>query len=374
KEILDVVGHGGIIPFLQAGKTTVDVDLTAVVGRTPHAREEMGGRRIAPVGGIFSARYLVAMRSFDHEVAIRDGRRLVLEIGTVEDGPVAILVAAEIAYEIDGIVHIIHIHGDVGIGPDHRGEICGVAEEHKGEAPQPDLQIIFVLPDSPADTEHEGGGQREEEEGEAREKGQVELVDEEDIEIGGALDGILDHEFLHESGDGAADDEGDEAAPEGRLIPFKIVNHHDGGDGQQVEKVDADGQPHHIKDKDDPAVGVRFIGIVLPFEDGPENEGGEEGGGGIDLTLYGAIPIRIAKGAGHGADHAGGHDQKCLKLIRLPVRVGTHHELTGEMGGDPEQEEDRDTAGECAEKVDAMRSGMRVITKEDDEEAAHKGE
>ncbi len=100
---------------------------------------------------------------------------------------------------------------------------------------------------------------------EAEEKRGVETIHEKDIETGGGLDRVLDHEFLYDAGNGAADHESGYRAPGGGFITFEIVDHHDGRDGEEVEQVDTDGQAHHIKDEDDPFVGAGFIGIMFPF-------------------------------------------------------------------------------------------------------------
>src|SRR5882757_6876111 len=125
------------------------------------------------------------------------------------------------------------------------------------------------------------GCQEREIESKAAEEGQAERVDKEDIKEAGAFDGVLDDDDLDDAGDDTADKEGNEGAPEGGVVAFEVIDHHDGGDGQQVEQVDADGQAHHIKDEDDPFVGAGLIGILFPFEDGPEYEGGKKGGGGV---------------------------------------------------------------------------------------------
>jgi len=47
-----------------------------------------------------------------------------------------------------------------------------------------------------------------------------------------------------------------------RLVAPEIIDQDDGGDGKQVKEMDADGEAHHIEDKDDPFVGAGFFGIV----------------------------------------------------------------------------------------------------------------
>ncbi len=134
-----------------------------------------------------------------------------------------------------------------------------------------------------------------------------------------------------------------------------------------------DRKTHHEKDKDDPFVGAGFIGMVLPFEDGPEDQGGKEGGRGIDFPLDGAVPEGITEGIGQGADDAGAHDGKDLLAVGF-AHDAFHDEFAGEMGDGPEQEEDGKAAGDGAHEIDAAGGGMRVIAKKDDKEAAHEDE
>ena len=42
-------------------------------------------------------------------------------------------------------------------------------------------------------------------------KGRCRVLTNEDVKDAGALDGILDHEFQHDAGDGAADQEGEDS-------------------------------------------------------------------------------------------------------------------------------------------------------------------
>ena len=50
---------------------------------------------------------------------------------------------------------------------------------------------------------------------------------------------------------------------------------HDGRYAKQVEKVHTDGKSRHICNEHKPAVAVRFVGVILPFEDEPEHDCGE---------------------------------------------------------------------------------------------------
>src|ERR1700743_467081 len=174
------------------------------------------------------------MITFYKQIARFNRSRRVGKIGPINDGPVAILVAAEITFETDGVVHVVHVHGGICIRADHGGEVGAVTQEHEGTAPQPHFEVVVFFAHGPADTDDQQGGQQNEEGGKTAEEGHVQRVDKEDIEGAGAFDRIRDAEFLYDAGDAAADDKGDDGSPGGRLIAFEIIDHHDGGGGKQA--------------------------------------------------------------------------------------------------------------------------------------------
>jgi len=119
---------------------------------------------------------------------------------------------------------------------------------------------------------------------------------------------------------------------------------------------------------------------LLPFprlfhliEDGPENQGSEKGGSGIDFAFDGAVPERVAEGVGQGADNAGAHDGEELLTGRriIRTRILLLYELTREVSNGPEQEEDGQPAGDGAHEVDASGGGMRIVAEQDNKKPAH---
>ena len=137
--------------------------------------------------------------------------------------------------------------------------------------------------------------------------------------------------------------------------------------------MNTDGKPHHIKKENDPFVGAGPIGMMLPFEDGPEDQGGEEGAGSIYFPFYGTVPVGIAESIGQGANNAGAHDGEELLFIWFYVG-DLLYELTGKMGDRPEKEENGQAAGDGAHEVDAPCGGERIIAEQDDEKPAHEDE
>ena len=54
-----------------------------------------------------------------------------------------------------------------------------------------------------------------------------------------------------------------------------IVYQHDGRQTQQVQQVDTNGEARHIHDEHQPAVGMRLVGMVFPFQNQPEYHSGK---------------------------------------------------------------------------------------------------
>ena len=200
----------------------------------------------------------------------------------------------------------------------------------------------------------------------------MQVVDEIDVKGAGTLDRILDHEFQDKAGDDAADGKGQDGAPVGGFIAFEIIDGYDGRNGKQVQQVDTDRKPHHEKDKDDPFIRTLLVGMVLPFEDRPEYQGGEKGRGGINLALDGTVPIGIAKGVGQGADDPRAHDREVLLagpvVIAIAFDQGSgcaqgQDDLTREMSDRPEQKKDAKPAGSGAHEIDGPGRGKGIVTK-----------
>ena len=51
--------------------------------------------------------------------------------------------------------------------------------------------------------------------------------------------------------------------------------------------MDTDGETGEVEDEHEPTVGMGLVGMVFPFEDEPEDQGGEHGGIGINLAFNG---------------------------------------------------------------------------------------
>ncbi len=57
---------------------------------------------------------------------------------------------------------------------------------------------------------------------------------------------------------------------------FVEIEEDEGGDGEEVQKVHADGKAHQEADQHYPAVGIRLVRLFVPFGHRPEDQGGEQ--------------------------------------------------------------------------------------------------
>ena len=104
--------------------------------------------------------------------------------------------------------------------------------------------------------------------------------------------------------------------------------------------MNTDTQTHEVCDEDEPFIGPFFVGLFIPFEDEPKNDGGEEGRGGIDLSLDGREPERVTERVRQCTYGACTEQSDAFpETIRL-------HEFLRERRDRPEKEEDREGTGE----------------------------
>ena len=162
-------------------------------------------------------------------------------------------------------------------GQDHGDHI---AAADKGNTQQDDRQdegdahthgmhlLAHGLPDGPGQDarQHEGEGI------DTRVVGHAEDVDKQQLEVAADLHQALHHAKHHQANDGERDEQGDQRALQGGVgCLLIIVNQHDRRDTEQVQQVYADAQAHQIGNQDNPAIGMRLIGRLLPLQDQPED-------------------------------------------------------------------------------------------------------
>ena len=164
-------------------------------------------------------------------------------------------------------------------------------------------------------------------------------VDEEQLEPSSHGDDARNNAIEHARHDDERHQQGQQGAFQLDVGELAVAEHqYDGRDAEQVEQVDADTQARHVADEDEPAVAVGLVGVVLPFQDEPEDDGRERRRVGVDLTFDGRKPERVAESVDQRAHQSRGFDGNELAQVHLtPV---LQNQLSGEMGDAPEQKED----------------------------------
>ncbi len=88
------------------------------------------------------------------------------------------------------------------------------------------------------------------------------------------------------------------------FCPTEIYHERHGGQTEQTKQMDTDGQSCDIGNQDNPSSTAGLIHLVLPFQNQPEHQGGQETGEGIDFCLDCREPERVAEGVDQCANHA----------------------------------------------------------------------
>ncbi len=266
----------------------VELLVSSVRAGRPHAREEhLAVGVVVRVGGtghllVFSIQGCPVFGGLDII-----GRA---EILAVQQRRGAVLLAGEVTHQGEGVIGLILVGRGLYAGADDDDGENRKAHHNHRQAQQCGVPEDFTGAQGPEQAPEAGRQQGQHKEGCAAVIRQAEGVHEEEVEIGRHLRKIGDEQENQQSHDDHRHQHNLDALPEGvRLVfTFAIVIHEDDGrDGQQVQQVHADGQAHQEGDEHDPAVGIPFVGLVVPPGDGPEHQGGEQGGHGIDLTFYG---------------------------------------------------------------------------------------
>ena len=102
--------------------------------------------------------------------------------------------------------------------------------------------------------------------------------------------------------------------------------------------MDTDGQSHQEGDEDDPTVGVRPVGLLVPLGHRPENEGGEQGRHGIDLAFDRGEPERVGEAVCQGSDRGAADNGDGAAGGIITVTARTHETLCKESDGQIQQE------------------------------------
>ena len=188
------------------------------------------------------------------------------------------MLAAQVADQRVGVVGLVFVHRGASAGADDRDGEKRIAENDGRDHQRGGVGECFVF--LPEDSQQQEASRQEEHHEDCGADIELgpEAIDEEPVKACGQLGQIRNDAEKHDGQDNPGKRQDAKGAPErDRFLMFLVIDQeHDGRDGQQVEQVDADGEAHQEADEDQPTVGVRLVGLLLPFEACPEDDGGEE--------------------------------------------------------------------------------------------------
>ena len=317
----------------------------------PHAGEELHELRSVGVarehrGGLV----LAVLVQIPHLLLLHalGGSRI---LRAVQQRAVAVLVAVQERQQGVGVVGVVGVHRRVRRGADgHRG-VGRVADENHGRREQDDVEQHAAPSVGGPCGPSQADDQRQREERDARVDRQAERVDEQRVDLRPDPDGVGDDDVVDEDDHrpGHERREGD-ASPGHRGGLAEVVDEDQRGDAEQVEDVHADRESHQVGDQHDPARGVGFVGLLLPFEHQPHDQRREHRRERVDLALDGREPERVGEGVGQGPDGSGAQDGPCVGGGEL--RAVARHQTPCQVGDGPEQEQDAEGAGQRVHGVD----------------------
>ena len=210
-------------------------------------------------------------RGFSIEVRLvkRSGRVPKLACG---QRTVAVLFPAEVAQQRKEVLWIVLVHRRVGRRTDHDGRERAVAQQHHRHAEGQRVDGPPPLAVRKDYQRHQGPHeQREVDEGASVER-HAQVVDEEQLEASGQLHRPFDQGLLHKSKKHDGHHPGqDQPLPRKFMVPVE-VHQGDGRNGEQIQQVHTNGQPHEVGDQDDPLGRTRLIRHVFPLENGPKHQ------------------------------------------------------------------------------------------------------
>ena len=347
-----------------------------------------------------------------------DGR--LAQVGfAVEQRTLAVLLAVEVTAQGEDILGGVLVHRRVGRGAHHDDCVRGIANHHhehteqrgveealaqevfaflvleheqyaeadeqqdaqaerlvaiadEGDAQQGHAQEVehhdagAILLRGGLDGEEHHGDKNQQIDNQTRVEGQADGVDEEIFKFAAHF-----HDARHEAVEHGHYQQGADAQSAERTLELgirvllEIVHQGDGGQAKQVEQVDANAEARQVEDKHEPAVGVRFIGMVLPFQNKPENEGCKHRTISVNLALDGGEPERVAPRIGKGARQACTHNGDGLPGFRDDAILA--NEFARQVRDAPEEEQDTQGRQQGRHHVDAQGHLGGVVREEREE-------
>ena len=319
----------------------------------------------------------------------------------IKERVLAILLAVEIGGEVEDIVRGVLVHRGRRRRADENQRVGGIAHEDHAHAPEDDVHhahgnTVLARPDpeprrqtgeqqdsepeTVADEEHAADRHRDEEreadsarrtlagdltqspdkDDQGREGvdqraavvGHRTTVDEEELEPLGHLDEARNEAVEHQHDDGERDEQSHERADEIHLETAVAEDEHDRRDTEQVQEMDRHADTDDIGYQDQITVGPGEVGAIFPLQYQPEDQRGAEAREGVDLTLDGREPERVAPCVGQGSDDTRTEDHQRLgQRQRGRLRIADD-QPADKMGDGPEEKKNRQGREQAAHGVD----------------------
>ena len=329
-----------------------------VVLVVPHA-----GKEVHELGCVFHARddlcgrVLAVLAEIAHGLAlVIDGRRGV--VGAEEQRTVAVLVAVEQCEQRVRVVGVVAVHRRVGRRADRHRSVGREADEDHRDAEQRGVPHGLVaavgVPRGPAQRADE----RQREEDDARIDGESERIDEQHVEHRADVYRVGNDQVVDEEQDGAGGEQrAGGAAQRDLLCGAEVVDEDECRDGQQVQDVHADREPHEVGDQHDPPCRAGRVGLLLPFEHEPHHQRREKRRQGVDLAFDGREPEGVGEGVGQCAHESRAEHRPYVGLRGLGAFAAA--EAHAQVGDGPEKKEDAACAGQAVHGIDHVGHVVR---------------
>ena len=199
------------------------------------------------------------------------------EIGAGEEGTISVLLTVDIRHQGEDVGGLVHVDGGIRMRTNHNHAVRRITDNDEGGAQQnlvQDHQLTALgVPQSPTHSPHK----KDSEEPVSHAEGQANTVDHHQFEFGSKQRYSGNNPVLDEGKGSHRNQKADNDPLDTRLVFAQIHHQAYGGDGEQVQQVHPYGQPHQVGNQNKPTVSERLVRNPFPLEDGPENNGREEG-------------------------------------------------------------------------------------------------
>ena len=211
---------------------------------------------------------------------------------------------------------------------------------------------------SPEDHSH----QQTDVDNQTRIEGTVELVDKEQLKPSAHLHDTRYDTIQHGGHQDKTSQKGQRGTFHAGLLALLVIEHkHQSRQAEQVEQVNSYTESRQISYEDEPAVGMRLVGMTLPLEHQPEDNCCEKAAVCIHLALYCTKPERIGEGIYQSTCHGAGlHNDGLSKCAHLAI---LSHQFAHQITDAPEEEHDAGGTEEGTHDIHHLGHQRRIAHK-----------